>query len=538
MALRSKPFRSENVQAELDDLQRKYRIMELTRRTHTDDPQNAVRMQRQQIAKLKKDNDRLKEDLALETRQARTANNVTASTQIAKLQDQGDMYARKIEAEKKRLEELDRQIKKMEATILLQRKEMGGINASKENNQAVQKSIRILENRLDKALVKFNEALAHNKQLRETIDNLRRERVVFDGIYKKLERELQEKKAKMAEIIEVSNAAYEARDQAQQEMLVLKSQADREQQKFEEKWATLGNLIDEDRKMKDFMKLKDTQHASAKTEAVDPVVEEEQRLRRRVNKAASDIARDKAQIHAAMEKVRSYEEAFAKIQQATNISDIDQLVQTFISAEDQNFALFNKVNDLSNEIEKLEEGIAEVQEQIKQYQGQGVNVDNQRKKILTALESKLTQTESKAQRYEKKHTEAMQTISALKDGIADIFAKVGAPSDAVVPEALNSAGVTESNMIQYLGWIEQRTQELLQEHARQQAVSQQNQQAVDDNDNDNDNALNAEVELPTTIALPNAGFHDADDDDESDNGDDERPMTIEEMNRMTQRHSG
>lgn len=59
------------------------------------------------------------------------------------------------------------------------------------------------------ALVKFNEALAHNKQLRETIDNLRRERLVFDGIYKKLERELHEKKNKMAEIIEVSNSAYE-----------------------------------------------------------------------------------------------------------------------------------------------------------------------------------------------------------------------------------------------------------------------------------------------------------------------------------------
>ena len=38
------------------------------------------------------------------------------------------------------------------------------------------------------ALQKFNEALAHNKQLRETIDNLRRERVVFDQIYKKLVR--------------------------------------------------------------------------------------------------------------------------------------------------------------------------------------------------------------------------------------------------------------------------------------------------------------------------------------------------------------
>ena len=42
---------------------------------------------------------------------------------------------------------------------------MGGVNAARENQLMVQKQIRILENRLDKALVKFNEALAHNKEL-------------------------------------------------------------------------------------------------------------------------------------------------------------------------------------------------------------------------------------------------------------------------------------------------------------------------------------------------------------------------------------
>ena len=72
---------------------------------------------------------------------------------------------------------------------------MGGVNAARENQLMVQKQIRILENRLDKALVKFNEALAHNKNLREEIDNLRRERVVFDNIYRKLEKELHEKEA-------------------------------------------------------------------------------------------------------------------------------------------------------------------------------------------------------------------------------------------------------------------------------------------------------------------------------------------------------
>lgn len=80
---------------------------------------------------------------------------------------------------------------------------------------------------------------------------------MFDGIYKKLERELHEKKNKMAEIITISNSAYEARDKAQAEMMALKAQADREQMEFEEKWASLGHLIEKDRKMKDFLKLKD-----------------------------------------------------------------------------------------------------------------------------------------------------------------------------------------------------------------------------------------------------------------------------------------
>ncbi len=88
---------------------------------HADDSANTIRMQRQQIDKLKKDNDRLKDDLAIETRQAKQANNLSTSTQIAKLQDQADMYAKKINVENRRIEELDRQIAKLQETIHTQR---------------------------------------------------------------------------------------------------------------------------------------------------------------------------------------------------------------------------------------------------------------------------------------------------------------------------------------------------------------------------------------------------------------------------------
>jgi phage-related minor tail protein len=89
-----------------------------------------------------------------------------------------------------RLQELDKQMEIMHKKIWEQRQKMGGVNASRENNQAIAKQIQILENRLDKALKRYNEALANNKRLRQNIDNLRRERLVFDQIYRKLEKEV------------------------------------------------------------------------------------------------------------------------------------------------------------------------------------------------------------------------------------------------------------------------------------------------------------------------------------------------------------
>jgi chromosome segregation ATPase len=132
---------------------------------------------------------------------------------------------------------------------LKERKNMGGVNAARENQQMIQKQIRILENRLDKALVKFNQSLAHNRKLREEIDDLRRERVVFDNIYKKLEKELHEKKKQMAQVIELSNLTYEQRDNCQMEITAIDQANRKEQEDFEEQMIELGRMLEEEFKL-------------------------------------------------------------------------------------------------------------------------------------------------------------------------------------------------------------------------------------------------------------------------------------------------
>ena len=57
------------------------------------------------------------------------------------------------------------------------------MNSGAENESNLQKQIKILENRLDKANQKFNETTANNKELKNLIDSLRRERVIFDSLY-------------------------------------------------------------------------------------------------------------------------------------------------------------------------------------------------------------------------------------------------------------------------------------------------------------------------------------------------------------------
>jgi len=113
----------------------------------------------------------------------------------------------KIDYEKKKTYEVGQNIKTFKEEILKKRKILGGVNAAQENHSQIQKQIRILENRLDKANQKFNEAISHNKKLREEIDALRRERVIFDNIYRKLEKELHERRKEMADIIEEANSA-------------------------------------------------------------------------------------------------------------------------------------------------------------------------------------------------------------------------------------------------------------------------------------------------------------------------------------------
>ena len=243
-------------------------------------------------------------------------------------------------------------------------------------------------------------------------------------MYKKLERELHEKKREIASVIDVSNIAYEARDQARalfgnacrrqlltripavirqarNEIAALRAQSDKEQATFEMEYREvrapaevphapcpglsltnrrlqLGRLIDEDRKAREAA-------LRAEAEKIYEYGQQEDEKRRKAKNNWGMVREKKTKaLEADSDKPVAYDEVFAKIQAATGITHVEELVAAFVSAEDHNFSMFNYVNELNQEAEKLEEQAAELQQEIQRHSGAGASENSFRKRLVQA----------------------------------------------------------------------------------------------------------------------------------------------------------
>ena len=114
--------------------------------------------------------------------------------------------------------QLDEQITSLQNEIVEQKRAKGGasgaVAAPRDTSRHISKSLKMIESRLERANQKYNESLACNSALREQIDALRRERVVFETAFSKLEKELGVKRQSIARLVESVGSVYEQRDLA------------------------------------------------------------------------------------------------------------------------------------------------------------------------------------------------------------------------------------------------------------------------------------------------------------------------------------
>eukprot|EP00940_MAST-03C_sp_MAST-3C-sp2_P000241 g241.t1 len=454
-----------NPHDEFKELQRKFQYLEQNRKDYVKESGLTIARQQKILGKLKKDNEYLKDQYRLLVRKPK---NLSHHSRLVELHEQVDTYASKVALEKKSAGELSKHIRLMKRKLLQVRKDIGGINAAKERHRLTQKQITILENRLDKSLVKFNNALAENKDLRGKIDNLRKERVVFDEIYQKLSAELNEKKRLMAEIIETSNQSYEARDRAHSEIRAIEQQNEMEQRKHNDNILELDRLHEEIRtRRSNGESLKDvidtTDNGEDISEGKNGHESEESSLRQKLANVSRMVRNEKKALADAQEKIETFEIASEEIRKKTGITDIDEFAKNFILKEEQHFSLFNYVNGQTQEIEKLESDLAKLKvEERKHTAAEGMDEDHTLL-LQRQLQESVSSKTASSKLYEEKYAGSSKTLVSLKIGVQNMFEKSGC-DEKTIAEILHieKPRVSDANVMQFLGMIEQRANELLQ----------------------------------------------------------------------------
>eukprot|EP00760_Papus_ankaliazontas_P035114 PhM_4_TR7624/c0_g1_i1/m.58947 len=414
-----------------------------------------------EIEKLKSDLNQLKAPTALVGSRG-TQRTLSSDPRVAKsakeyerLREKSERLLEDISEQKQANNEIRRQLEEHRSQVLQERRVRRNVNYTRDSHILTDKQVKVLENRLDMSLVQFNAVLKVNKELREQIDTLRREREVFDTIYQKLEGELQVKKKEMAFIIEVSNIAYEERDNAVYELNQLRTFAQEEMKSFEDTFKDLDQLLEEDRKMKDAVKTR-----IAEREKKDRELKAEQ-AKKKPQESKVEVNRASTDVHT----IQTYEDAIAKITAATEIPDLTQLVEKFLHSEDDNFSLFNYVNELHNEVEKLEEQNQELRDDIDRITN-GNEADQSRKVQLKELEEKLRGEDERGAKYEQLAGRCEGILREVVSIVDQMFTRLDCDESKII-EAQGIAELNTENILLYLAAIEVRTDEYLNSYFRQ-----------------------------------------------------------------------
>ena len=90
-----------------------------------------------------------------------------------------------------------------------------------------------------------------------------------------------------------------------------------------------------------------------------------------------------------LRNVKVIEDAFDQIKEATGITAIEDIVTSFIKAEDQNYSLLNYVNRLTNETDLLEDSNKEIQEQIKKIRETKELSNEQKEQLIVSMRDEI-----------------------------------------------------------------------------------------------------------------------------------------------------
>lgn len=515
------------IQEEIEDLRKKLNLTDGDRKAYWESSEITMNKNKESIAKLRLRNKKLHQELAIAKGQAGdeevilSAFNAASRNEVSLVRSGILSQEKVISKYDQKVCELIKQynalchksnvkekaIKKLQTELMQMRADAKVAEQGSAGESDSSQTLRVLENRLDKANIKCVEANHINNTYKQILHKLQDERLEFDNHVDKLQNNIRSKKREFNDIMSMNKDAELARDSAKDELMYQDSKLQH-------------NKKERERALQEYKK-----QADEKKNHAEKV---EKRMARSSIHTEEAAGADKDKKHISGEeqerKIMGYEEAMHKIKEATGVSDIQEVVQRFLLQGETQKHLEKLKFDNEKTLLRLREEKAKFQAEFEnmKYSGEAKLSSGQR--ILEDMQAKLEECETNSTNSRLKLERMDRILLNVKAGIEHLSDKL---ISLKLPKGQGPVRLTQSTaddyVIDLLAQCEQKLMKLMED------LDGKDVSELYSGMEDEEFRVSIENKLPqynVRINLPASSDRGAFDDEEESDPDDEAPTRM------------
>lgn len=334
--MNSTKSRSADEQEELELEKQRLHVAEMERKANFEHTQTEVRRQKDQLQMLRRENKELRSTLSQTEKASKTRTGMQPGLSADDFQGrQKELIATKMFQSRRLLDSLKTANEEKEATIGTMNEKIEELsNEGKpilQDASPMMQKIRQLENRLDKSLIKHNEAMAVRRTYEQIVKRLRDERVGFDNQLAAIEKTLKSKEHDFQELQNMAHDAKHAKEFAQAEVNQFKASYAKEREQRTDDMEKRSKYVD--KKMAQVINVEKQKQKQQDEQAANVKQEEEDR-----RKKETATAEDTFEIEVNKKTQEQNAEKYRKVKDAahaTNKYEIKEAYDALIATEDQ-----------------------------------------------------------------------------------------------------------------------------------------------------------------------------------------------------------
>jgi len=338
-------------------------------------------------------------------------------THVSELQNQKDLYCKKIEDMSSYIQELDSQITEAEAKLKQKRELISEQYKFNETDEKIKAELKKADFSLEKTKQHLNEAVSNNKDLKEKVDSLRRERHVRENIKQSLQEEVELKNNKLFSVSRKSQKALKKNQESKTKLAKLKEELQTQRKEFSKLEHEINQMLSDDNGLKDYI--------YAEPERIDFSEDIEDKMIKNIQQRTKILHEDKNNIKNSIKEIEDYKKALEELKQATGQTEIKDLIRIFAEAEKRNHSYYNYFSELNQQNDNLEIEISRIRSLVHKYKKINQSAQEERQQKMNHLERKKNLIEARNEEYQKKYEKSFETLESIKSNLADILPRMG-----------------------------------------------------------------------------------------------------------------